>query len=216
MHILTGRARSDYLKKYPIDDFFSFDIQPYLEVCQFDKGEWIFQEGSFPDTLYYMLEGKAKLYMTHKNGKVSLIEYLFMGEIELLNEARYTKGIQTVTKTICYSITQSCKEKLLEDALFLRRLCLFLGEKATNMTAKYTQNQAYPLENRLAAFIQLSAEQGIYKEKHTEICEYLGVSYRHLLYVLAQFCEEQIVEKRKTGYHIIDKKRLAQLAQEIQ
>ena len=42
------------------------------------------------------------------------------------------------------------------------------------MTSKYTQNQAYPLENRLAAFIQLSADQGVYKEKHTEICEYLG------------------------------------------
>ena len=84
------------------------------------------------------------------------------------------------------------------------------------MTSKYTQNQAYPLENRLAAFIQLSADQGVYKEKHTEICEYLGVSYRHLLYVLAQFCEEKILEKHKTSYHIIDDKRLAQLAQEIQ
>jgi len=83
------------------------------------------------------------------------------------------------------------------------------------MTSKYTQNQAYPLENRLAAFIQLSADQGVYKEKHTEICEYLGVSYRHLLYVLAQFCEERILEKHKTGYQIIDKNRLAQLAQEI-
>lgn len=220
MHILTAEARNHYLENYPINDFFSFEIDPYLEVCQFEKGEWIFQEGSFPDTLYYMIEGKAKLYMTHKNGKVSLIEYLeaprFMGEIELLNEARYTKGIQTVTKTICYSITQSCKEKLLADALFLRRLCVFLGEKATKMTSKYTQNQAYPFENRLAAFIQLSADQGVYKEKHTEICEYLGVSYRHLLYVLSQFCEEKILEKHKTGYHIIDEERLAQLAQEIQ
>ncbi|WP_107924346.1 transcriptional regulator YeiL [Lysinibacillus parviboronicapiens] len=221
MQILTGEARQYYIKKYPIDDFFSFDIYPYLEVCQFDKGEWIFQEGSYPDTMYYMIEGKTKLYMTHKNGKVSLIEYLeaprFMGEIELLNEARYTKGIQTVTTTICLSIaTQACKEKLLADALFLRRLCVFLGEKATTMTSKYTQNQAYPLENRLAAFIQLSSDQGIYKEKHTEICEYLGVSYRHLLYVLAQFCEEKILEKQKHGYHIIDERRLNQLAQEIQ
>ncbi|MFJ7733427.1 transcriptional regulator YeiL [Lysinibacillus sp. NPDC097231] len=220
MQILTAEARTYYLEKYSMDDFFSFDIYPFLEVCKFEKGEWIFKEGSFPDTLYYMIEGKAKLYMTHKNGKVSLIEYLeaplFMGEIELLNEARYTKGIQTVTETICYSITQACKEKLLADALFLRRLCVFLGEKATNMTSKYTQNQAYPLENRLAAFIQLSSDQGIYKEKHTEICEYLGVSYRHLLYVLAQLCEDKILEKRKSGYHIIDEQRLHQLAQEIQ
>lgn len=84
------------------------------------------------------------------------------------------------------------------------------------MTAKYTQNLAYPFENRLATFIQLSADQGIYKERHTEISEYLGVSYRHLLYVLAQFCDEKILEKKKNGYYIIDEERLQQLAQEIQ
>ena len=38
MHILTAEARTHYLEKYPIDDFFSFDINPYLEVRQFDKG----------------------------------------------------------------------------------------------------------------------------------------------------------------------------------
>ncbi|UZM97827.1 hypothetical protein OL548_23040 [Lysinibacillus sp. MHQ-1] len=84
----------------------------------------------------------------------------------MLNEARYTKGIQTVSKTICYSITQSCKEKLLADALFLRRLCVFFrGKRPQKITSKYTQNQAYPFESRLAAFIQLSADQGVYKEK---------------------------------------------------
>ena len=221
MQKLTGEERSYYIENFQIEDFFSFNIHPYIEICKFEKGEWIFKEGSFPDTLYYMMEGKAKLYMTHKNGKVSLIEYIeapcFMGEIELLNEARYTKGIQTVTETICLSIaTQGCKDMLLADAPFLRRLCVFLGEKASKMTSKYTQNQAYPLENRLAAFIQLSSDKGIYKEKHTEIFEYLGVSYRHLLYVLAQFCEANILEKKKNGYHIMDEQRLMQLAQEIQ
>lgn len=145
MQVLSGCNRAHYLEQYPIDDFFSFDIQPYLEVCQFEKGEWIFQEGSYPDTMYYMIEGKSKLYVTHKNGKVSLIEYIeapcFMGEIELLNEGRYTKGIQTVSKTICLSIAiNGCKEKLLADAKFLRRICVFLGQKQTAVTAKYTKS----------------------------------------------------------------------------
>ena len=146
---------------------------------------------------YAILHDRRKGKTIHDTQKWQGLAYrllggtTFYGEIELLNEARYTKGIQTVTETICFSITQSCKEKLLTDVLFLRKLCVFLGEKAFKMTSKYTQNQAFPLENRLAAFIQFSSDQGVYKEKHTEICEYLGVSYRHLLYVLAQFCEEK-------------------------
>ncbi len=210
-----------YIEKYPISQFFSFDITPSIHVFEFEKGELIFQEQSFPDYLFYMVEGKAKLYITHKNGKISLIDFLtaptFMGEIELLNSERYSKGIQTVTKSICLAIPiREVKEQLLADPIFLKMLCLFLSKKTTTVTAKYTQNQAYPLENRLASFILLSSDQQYYKEKHIEVCEYLGVSYRHLLYVLAQFNQAGYIEKYNRGYSLTNKEALEQLAAEIQ
>ncbi|MCU4911818.1 transcriptional regulator YeiL, partial [Bacillus cereus] len=34
-----------------------------------------------------------------------------------------------------------------------------------------------------------------YIEKHTEASEYLNVSYRHLLYVLNQFCQLNYLRK---------------------
>lgn len=221
MRKLLGAESYYYIDKYPISQFFSFDITPYLHVFEFEKGEFIFQEQSFSDYLYYMVEGKAKLYITHKNGKVSLIDFLssptFMGEMELLNEERYSKGIQTVTKTICFAVpVREVKDKLLGDPVFLKMLCLFLSQKATAMTAKYTQNQAYPFENRLASFILLSSDQDFYKEKHVEVCEYLGVSYRHLLFVLAQFCEAGYLVKQNRGFMLQDRLALEQLALEIQ
>ncbi|HEY4624070.1 MAG TPA: transcriptional regulator YeiL [Solibacillus sp.] len=210
-----------YISKYPISHFFSFDITPYIHVYEFEKGEFIFQEQSYPEALFYMVEGKAKLYITHKNGKISLIEFLtspmFMGEIELLNEARYSKGIQTVTQTICLAIHfRDVKDKLLADPVFLKMLCLFLSTKTMNMTTRYTQNQAYPLENRLASFILLTSDHDFYKEKHTEVCEYLGVSYRHLLFVLAKFTKAGYLTKQNRGYLINDREQLEQLAAEIQ
>ncbi|MGN7476742.1 transcriptional regulator YeiL [Solibacillus silvestris] len=209
-----------YIEQYPISQYFSFDIIPYIDVYEFNKGEFIFHEHSYPDYLYYMVEGKAKLYITHKNGKISLIDFLtsptFMGEIELLNAERYSKGIQTVTKSICFAIAiREAKEKLLADPVFLKMLCLFLSQKTMNTTAKYTQNQAYPLENRLASFILLSSDQQFYKEKHTEVCEYLGVSYRHLLFVLAQFSEAGYLTKQNRGYVLTNRPELEKLAAEI-
>ncbi len=208
---------SYYIEKYSIQSLFSFPITPFIQVCQFERGEFIYKEGSYPQYIYYLVEGKAKLYVTHENGKVSLINFLqaptFMGEVELLNSQRYSKAIQTVTKTICLAIPiNACKNKLLTDVTFLRHLCSFLSEKATRTSAKHTQNQAYPLENRLAAFIMLSADGNFYKEKHTEVCEYLGVSYRHLLHVLAQLCKTDIIEKQSPGYIIRDRERLEKLA----
>lgn len=209
-----------YIEQYPISQYFSFDIVPYIHVYEFDKGEFIFHEHSYPDYLYYMVEGKAKLYITHKNGKISLIDFLtsptFMGEIELLNAEDYSKGIQTVTKSICFAIAiREVKDKLLADPVFLKMLCLFLSQKTMNATAKYTQNQAYPLENRLASFILLSSDQQFYKEKHTEVCEYLGVSYRHLLFVLAQFNEAGYLTKQNRGYVLTNRPELEKLAAEI-
>ncbi|MBD8028233.1 transcriptional regulator YeiL [Ureibacillus sp. Re31] len=220
MQLITGKQKEEYIEKYSFQSFFSFDISPFVQVCEFEKGEYIFQESSLPESLYYMVEGKAKLYVTHKNGKVSLINFItspsFMGEVELLNAQKYTKGIQTVTKTICFSLPYyDCKQRLLTDSVFLRQLCLFLGNKMTQTTNRFSQTQAYPLENRLAAFILMSSDGNFYKEKHTEISEYLGVSYRHLLHTFAHFCQLNMIKKSNKGYEIIDRVKLQELAREV-
>jgi CRP-like cAMP-binding protein len=217
---IEGQQQLYYIEHNTIQSFFSFDISPYIEVFEFDKGDFIIQEGAEPEYLFYMVEGKAKLYVTHKNGKVSLINFLtppiFMGEIELLNEEKYSKSIQTSSRSICIGIAiEKCKEKLLADAHFLKYLCIFLSNKSTVHSAKYTKHQAYPLENKLAEFILLSSHHDIYKEKHTEISDYFGVSYRHLLHTFAQLADAGIIEKIKMGYKIKSKEKLQALADEI-
>jgi len=220
MKIISEPMHSMYIEKYSIQSLFSFPIMEMIRVHEFQRGEFIIKEGSYPEYLYYMIEGKAKIYLTHQNGKVSLINFIlpgtFIGEMELLQEAYYSKGIQTATKVICFAIpVQACKEQLLNDATFLRYLCTFLSNKATVMASKYSQSLAFPLENRLAEFILLSADELFYKEKHTEVCEYLGVSYRHLLHVLAAFSEAGYIEKEGRGYRIKNKEQLQQLATTI-
>ena len=79
-----------------------------------------------------------------------------------------------------------------------------------------TRNQAFPLVNRLAAFILLTQHDNVYKEKHTQVAEYLGVTYRHLLYVFAQFSAEGVISKQKAGYLILNRGALMRLAQEME
>jgi CRP/FNR family putative post-exponential-phase nitrogen-starvation transcriptional regulator len=43
------------------------------------------------------------------------------------------------------------------------------------------------------------------------VAPYLGVTYRHLLYVLAELGKEGILEKTNQGYRIIDQKGLEAL-----
>ena len=217
MRFLNEPLRSQYIDKYNDPPYFSSSIKPHIQVHQFGRGEFIFKEGSIPEYLYLIIEGKAKLYITHENGKVSLLNFIeapsFVGELELLKAEKYSIGVQTSTKVICLAVPiQTCKNHLLEDPVFLRHLSLFLSKKTHLLSFKSVQTQIYPLENRLASFILLSAEDDFYKEKHTEVSEYLGVSYRHLLHVLSQFCKAGLIKKYERGYLISDKKRLQELA----
>ena len=103
---------------------------------------------------------------------------------------------------------EHCREKMLADPVFLRALCVASNEKAVRVTAATVRNQNYPLKNRLATFLLNTQHRGVYREPHAQAAAYLGVSYRHLLSVLAAFQQEGLVEKTPEGYHL----RLGRLA----
>ncbi|MGG0274405.1 transcriptional regulator YeiL [Bacillus rhizoplanae] len=218
MEIYKNEKRKRYLNEYSIAHLFSFPIEEFIEVHEYKRDEWIIQEGMRPDFLFYVIEGKAKIYVTHQNGKVSLINFInandYIGEMELLNDVYYTKGIQTSTKTICFALPfHRCRAQMLEDAKFLRELTKFLSVKATQMAAKYSYSLAFPLENRLADFILQTSDEEVYKEKHVTVCDFLGVSYRHLLHVLAQFCDKGYLQKEGRHYRIQQHNLLYELAE---
>jgi CRP/FNR family transcriptional regulator, putaive post-exponential-phase nitrogen-starvation regulator len=213
-----GKKKQVYLEEHSIAHLFSFSVEDFIEVHEYQRNDWIIQEDKRPDFLFYVIEGKAKIYITHQNGKVSLINFInaneYIGEMELLHDVYYTKGIQASTKTICFALPiYYYRKQLLEDAKFLRELTKFLSVKATEMAAKYTQSLAFPLENRLADFILQTADQGTYKERHVTVCDYLGVSYRHLQHVLRQFCDKGYLYKEGRNYQIRQYHSLKELAQ---
>ena len=117
---------------------------------------------------------------------------------------------------ICLALPlKDCQHLLLQDATFLQKLCKFIGEKTITRTESYAKNNSYPFENRLAAFILLTEQNNSYIEKHTEVSEYLNVSYRHLLYVLNQFCQQNYLKKDGRTYYIQDRIQLEKLADEL-
>lgn len=209
--IKRAAASSDFFH------YFSNDALTYAQLHCFEAYEFILSEGDTPEYLYFVTEGQAKVYLTHSNGKVSLVNFLyapcFIGEMELLNAEREAIGVQAMISVTCIAMPiQQVRITLLHDAVFLRELCIYLSKKAANNSRTYTHNMAYPLENRLASFIQITAHGGIYSEKHTEASEYLAVTYRHLLYVIACFVKKGILKKTEYGYKILDYEALNKLA----
>ncbi|MGH0504188.1 transcriptional regulator YeiL [Bacillus paranthracis] len=211
---------SHYIQTYNFHTLFSFDILPYAELHSFQKSEKICNEGVDVPYLYYLISGKAKIYMSHKNGKTSLINFIqassFIGELGLIGVESITKTVEVIEDCMCLALPlKDCQHLLLQDVIFLQKLCKFIGEKTITRTESYAKNNSYPFENRLAAFILLTEQNNSYTEKHTEASEYLNVSYRHLLYVLNQFCQQNYLKRDGRTYYIQDRNLLEKLADEL-
>ena len=83
-------------------------------------------------------------------------------------------------------------------------------------------NLLYPLENRLASYInELLVEHDSkieyvdFDESLIDVAEHLGSSYRHLLRTFNSLIEKNVLDKDKLGYKVIDKNKLADLAGDL-
>lgn len=205
------------MNEVSITKYISCDITPWLSRTCFEIGKTIFEEGFHAQKLYHLIQGCVKVYKLQKNGKVSLIELLnapaLIGEMELLGIRNETLSVVALTPCVCEVIdAESCRAMLVNDPVFLRFLCSYLGQKAVSHADRYAVSAAYPLSVRLAGFILLTRHGAMYREKHTEVSEYLGVTYRHLLYVLADFVKKGFLKKTPQGYEITDMNALQKLA----
>ncbi|MBF4695985.1 transcriptional regulator YeiL [Fusibacter ferrireducens] len=195
-------------------------VYAFIHVDIFEARENIVYFNREINHLHYLIRGKAKTSLVHENGRRSIIQFVepdeFIGELSLIDVEKQPKDVVAISECICISIAfADAKAILLKDDKFLLTLSRYIGEKLLKRTWYYTKNQNYELKNRLAAHLLMSANKGIYQEKHTETAEFLGVSYRHLLYTFKIFQEEGLIVKQKKGYRV-DEKRLEILASDIE
>ncbi|MDY9591136.1 transcriptional regulator YeiL [Escherichia coli] len=218
--IHNNDLKQQLMSESAFKDCFLTDVSADTRLFHFLARDYIVQEGQQPSWLFYLTRGRARLYATLANGRVSLIDFFaapcFIGEIELIDKDHEPRAVQAIEECWCLALPMKhYRPLLLNDTLFLRKLCVTLSHKNYRNIVSLTQNQSFPLVNRLAAFILLSQEGDLYHEKHTQAAEYLGVSYRHLLYFLAQFIHDGLLTKSKKGYLIKNRKQLSGLALEM-
>ncbi|MGI5888123.1 MAG: transcriptional regulator YeiL [Oscillospiraceae bacterium] len=207
---------ADALNRMTIESFFGFDISPYTSYFRFSPGDCIVREGVQPRYLYYLFSGRVKITTTLEDGRVSLnfsTAPSFIGELELLDPDRYPNGITALTWCECYAVdTVRCRDRILEDPVFLRNLCLMLSRKTIDNDRLHMESQGFRLRERLAEFILTASSNGIYSIRHTEASQFLGVSYRHLLYVMSDFIKRGYIKKIQGGYVIEDRAALEELS----
>ncbi len=191
-----------------------------FEIEVFQDKEYVIYSHKKIEKLRYMIKGKAKITMLHEDGKQSIVHFVkpkeYIGELTFLGIEKQHKNVISIGESIWISVSMDkAIEFLQSDAEFMMKLSRYIGVKLLNRTWFSSKNQNYELKNRLAAYILMAENNGFYKEKHTMTAEFLGVSYRHLLYVFKSFVEQGLIEKYNNRY-LVNIEELKFLAKDIE
>ena len=162
--VYNDKLKELYINKFKLNDIFTDNMSEYMELVLFKKGEYICNENEKMEYLFFLVEGKGKVYVILKNGKSLLLSFCYpltvIGDIEIVNNCDTSSNIQALEDSYCIALPLNIvREKLLKDAKFLRYVCDSLGRKLQSSSNNNSINLLYPLENRLASYILAAKEE---------------------------------------------------------
>lgn len=205
-----------YIQSCNIQGLFSTPVLGEIYLHRFARGENIYREGEPLRELYFLVKGQVKVFRTHHNGKVSVVEFAsafdILGELELVNARDTTISVQALRECHCLGLRMArCREQLLRDYTFLTFVARRLGERLGDISNHQSLNTSYSVEVRLARYIHYTRRGDMFEERLTEAAEYLGVSYRHLQRIIAKFCADGLLERVRGGYRVCEPERIEDL-----
>lgn len=216
-----------YLKKYDVPKMFAAkdSYRQNFVMVEIRRHENI-DHNAYNNYLFFMVEGRFKVYSNLSNGKKLLLyfsrKFEIMGDLEFLKIENHNVTTEAIEHTVCLALDISqIRDELLKDTVFLKALLYQVGEKLAKSSSNIAINMLYPVENRLSSYIRYMAQDngtktGKYFEANlTETAEVLGTSYRQLQRVLKALCAQNILQKNKGRYEIVDEERLNILSGDI-
>lgn len=106
-----------YIQSCNIQGLFSTPVLGEICLHRFARGENIYREGEPLRELFFLVKGQVKVFRTHHNGKVSVVEFAsafdILGELELVNARDTTISVQalrecTVSDSVWPAAVSSC------------------------------------------------------------------------------------------------------------
>lgn len=185
----------------------------------FPKGSNIFKASERITHCCLILSGTVKIYIDHENGRRSILDFVgkddWLGELSLFCDEDYIKENKVIADAVCLAfdleeLKRICKKNAEASFYFAS----YISNKLMVRSYRLSEYLNYSLEKRLASFILKYQQDGQYSIPHTDVSEYMNISYRHVLFIMKKFCDDGVLQKNK-GYMVTDLKKLQQISNSI-
>lgn len=202
-------------------------LESRMVTKKYKKGTNIFNEGSFPAGIFYLIKGKVKKFKVDKDGREQIIYVCNSGELlgypALLSEETYSDSASTLEESEIAFIHKVDFLKVLSQSPILSTRLL-----------KNLSHEFGVLENSIAAFAHKSVRERValsllilkekFKEKGDEnkkveivlsredLSNIVGTAIETLVRLLHDFKDEGLIETEGKKIRILDSKRLVMIA----
>ncbi|MEG0077277.1 MAG: cyclic nucleotide-binding domain-containing protein [Anaerorhabdus sp.] len=186
----------------------------FCYVSSYKQGEIVIQENEPLNWIGIVLQGKAKVCCSSSNGKNLVLCYFvssgIIGGLEMMsNTPNATASMIALTDFKCIVIPNKNNSNLLKQNIhFLNQLCFELSNSLVRSSNNFVSSSLHTGEQRLCSYILETSSRNLFCDVLSDVACSIGLSYRHMFRILNQLCLEGILEKKQSGYQIINKKQL--------
>ncbi|BCA84901.1 transcriptional regulator YeiL [Enterococcus saigonensis] len=198
-----------------LQDYLDTDLLSIATLCTFEKDEDLIQAGTPSKYLYFLVEGTAMVYSYTYDTQNICINYCYeatiIGEASSLWATTPSSSVKAMTPCTCVCVNLKQYRTILQNDLrFLKHTCQLLSYRL-NSGINLASSLSEPVETRLARFILEHAKDELFSFQLNNCAAILNVSYRHLLRTMTNFKEQEILQKVRGGYLILNRKELRAL-----
>jgi CheY-like chemotaxis protein/CRP-like cAMP-binding protein len=198
-------------------------LPDHYDVEQFSKKQTVYAEGKRPRFLYYLLNGKAKAYKTHEDGKEYITDLFssgdFMGYTALIEDMLYDDTAVILEDAEVMQIPRDEFLQLIYSDIniaskFIRIVTKNIKEKEDRLL-----NLAYSSLRKRVAKALVAIHEKFYSDgtgsviefSRDDIAHYIGTATESLIRTLSDFKSEKLIDIRGGKITIINLEKLKHL-----
>ncbi len=198
-------------------------------LCDYDRGDTIFEEGDPSDYFYVVASGRAKVFKRAPNGQQRILEMFgpggLLGAVAAYELRPYPAAAAAMEQTTCLLLPRPEFFALLEARpTLVRGLLGSLSIRLMELTARLSELTGGRVESRFARLFLKLAEQmgkpdrgGLFVPmvlSRQELADLTGTTIETCIRIMSRWSKDQILQTEKDGFVILDRPALEALAEQ--
>lgn len=185
------------------------EIVKTIDHKEYTKGNIVFTEGNVANTLYFINEGKIKLYKYTKDGKEQILHILsegdFFGELELIKPSKYGFNSKAIVDSkICTLTKDEMRKIMMRNPEIGIKVLETVGERLSKVESLVQNLATNDVDSRMAyLLIDLKEKYGALINDNIsiklplsreEMANYIGVTRETISRKLKKFEDEELIK----------------------